>query len=170
MNGLPTTMPSDQACHFFLQAIEVYLKLYIISIQYTCRHDTHLSSLFKQWTSLGRMPDLIRSSIGGLRSLDNNFLQTQSLKQHINTHCQHGNVNFMLFFPNKLNICGCQFKWMESPACWQSYSGCKANPNTCLMTLASLLVHDKVNRKKSVFKTGGKMCCKSLLLLLEAQQ
>lgn len=70
----------------------------------THRHNTHLSSLFKHWTSLGRMPELIRSSIGGLRSLDNNFLQTRWLKQHINTHCQHGNHN-----PKKINL------WLSGP-------------------------------------------------------
>lgn len=38
---------------------------------------TYLSSLSRQWTSIGRIPDFIRSSMGGLRSLDNNFLQKQ---------------------------------------------------------------------------------------------
>lgn len=37
----------------------------------------YLSSLSRQCTSIGRIPDLIRSSMGGLRSLDNNFLQEQ---------------------------------------------------------------------------------------------
>lgn len=37
-----------------------------------CR--VYLSSLSRQFTSLGRMPDLMRSSMGGLRSLDSSFL------------------------------------------------------------------------------------------------
>lgn len=37
----------------------------------------YLSSLSRQFTSLGRIPDLMRSSIGGLRSLDSSFLEKQ---------------------------------------------------------------------------------------------
>lgn len=39
------------------------------------RRGVHLSSLSRQFTSLGRMPDLMRSSMGGLRSLDSSFLE-----------------------------------------------------------------------------------------------
>lgn len=34
----------------------------------------YLSSLSRQWTNIGRIPDLMRSSMGGLRSLDSSFL------------------------------------------------------------------------------------------------
>lgn len=40
-------------------------------------HCSYLSSLSRQFTSLGRMPDLMRSSMGGLRSLDSSFLEKQ---------------------------------------------------------------------------------------------
>lgn len=37
--------------------------------------DSYLSSLSRQCTRMGRIPDLIRSSMGGLRSLDSSFLR-----------------------------------------------------------------------------------------------
>lgn len=36
--------------------------------------NTHLSSLSRQCTKIGNIPDFIRSSIGGLRSLESSFL------------------------------------------------------------------------------------------------
>lgn len=39
----------------------------------SCRN-THLSSLSRQCTKIGNIPDFIRSSIGGLRSLESSFL------------------------------------------------------------------------------------------------
>lgn len=41
------------------------------------RHGSYLSSLSRQCTRMGRIPDLIRSSMGGLRSLDSSFLQDE---------------------------------------------------------------------------------------------
>ncbi len=38
---------------------------------------SYLSSLSRQCTRIGRIPDLIRSSMGGLRSLDSSFLQEE---------------------------------------------------------------------------------------------
>lgn len=43
----------------------------------------YLSSLSRQFTSLGRMPDLMRSSIGGLRSLDSSFLEKILKPKHL---------------------------------------------------------------------------------------
>lgn len=43
----------------------------------------YLSSLSRQFTSLGRIPDLMRSSIGGLRSLDSSFLEKILKQKHL---------------------------------------------------------------------------------------
>lgn len=44
--------------------------------------NTHLSSLSRQCTRIGSIPDFIRSSMGGLRSLDSSFLQGNDKKKN----------------------------------------------------------------------------------------
>lgn len=44
---------------------------------------THLSSLSRQCTKIGNIPDFIRSSMGGLRSLDSSFLQGNGQKNQV---------------------------------------------------------------------------------------
>ncbi len=50
-----------------------------IYVKQTKKHSdgSYLSSLSRQCTRMGRIPDLIRSSMGGLRSLDSSFLQEE---------------------------------------------------------------------------------------------
>lgn len=62
-----------------------------------------MSSLSRQCTRIGRIPDLIRSSMGGLRSLDNNFLQKQRENKrqllslsHNHTHKKNPHTNTKL--------------------------------------------------------------------------
>lgn len=43
--------------------------------------NTHLSSLSRQCTRIGSIPDFIRSSMGGLRSLDSSFLCREMIKK-----------------------------------------------------------------------------------------
>lgn len=47
---------------------------------------THLSSLSRQCTRIGNIPDFIRSSMGGLRSLESSFLQENGQKSKLLTN------------------------------------------------------------------------------------
>ena len=74
---LPCTIDRIMYINWPLSTPSLVKKNYI-NMKFKMERGTYVSSHAKQWTKIGRMPDCINSSMGGLRSLDNNFLKNKN--------------------------------------------------------------------------------------------
>lgn len=57
---------------------------------------TYLSSLSRHLTRIGKIPDFIRSSIGGFLSLDKSFLGKKNIRIYYNFQTTNSNNNVLL--------------------------------------------------------------------------
>lgn len=87
----------------------------------------YLSSLCRQWTRIGRIPDLIRSSMGGLRSLDSNFLQERQQQLHIQHSHQHTNQELQRHTQSKESVDMPSVLPAASPCLWPNNSHYERN-------------------------------------------
>ena len=80
----------------------------------------YLSSHVRQWTSIGKIPDAMRSSIGGFRSLDSSFLITSTIHfqsaQLANMQCRNNSVQRLKFVLMQ-HVSTKQLEWIWSDQC-----------------------------------------------------
>lgn len=122
---------------------------------------THLSSRSRQCTKIGNIPDFIRSSMGGLRSLESSFLsgkgENTSISRHIAgrdagkagilfpsvSHALKDQPGFIFSTLSKKQLIS-KIQISELPRNWSRYSLCPSRLSRFSDYFWSLLLIDKI--------------------------
>lgn len=72
------TAGNIHACILPPQTLSAFIRSAHLPIHFNVTNSTHLSSLSRHLTKIGRIPHFIKSSMGGFLSLESNFLQEKN--------------------------------------------------------------------------------------------